>query len=175
MASKKQILDNMLIEIDEASNIHSQQSIKYKKRNIYMNIPIISISALTSAAAIATFQSLMPAEQIIIWIRLIMGIFGVILTTLTSINAFLNFTGQHTDHKTAHNRYQNLKDFIQQNIADIDMEDVKLNEFILRLADIRESSPSIVKNFTPKLFTDVKSMSSNEKLEKLITFELNKI
>lgn len=87
---------------------HRDLARKYSRRHYMFGLPAVVLSTLITAGAFATFQECGECDdkqssqcQAEVWVRLVVGILGIISIGLTSSVTFLNYQQTAEDHKSA--------------------------------------------------------------------------
>jgi len=87
---------------------HRELARKYNRRHYMFGLPAVVLSTLITAGAFATFQECGECDdqqssqcQVEVWVRLAIGILGIISIGLTSSVTFLNYQQTAEDHKSA--------------------------------------------------------------------------
>lgn len=101
-------------QIDARRKGHIKLSQQYDKRHYLLGVPATVLTTITTTGTLTTFQDCSSnstgsfwctsAE----WIRLAIGIIGIIAVVLTGILTFMNFQKTSQDHKKAADQYESL-------------------------------------------------------------------
>ena len=101
-------------QIDARRKGHIKLSQQYDKRHYLLGVPATVLTTITTTGTLTTFQDCSSnstgsfwctsAE----WIRLAIGIIGIIAVVLTGILTFMNFQKTSQDHKKAADEYESL-------------------------------------------------------------------
>ncbi len=95
-------------QIGKKERGHRDLARKYSRRHYMFGLPAVILSTLITAGAFATFQECGQCDdqqstqcQAEVWVRLVVGVLGIISIGLTSSVTFLNYQQVAEDHKSA--------------------------------------------------------------------------
>lgn len=90
---------------------------KWNNRHYRLGVPAAILSAVVTTGTLSTFRncsdsegSKCDADQ---WIRLLIGVFGIINTTMTATQTFMNYHEGAESHKSAADDYESLYGIIE--------------------------------------------------------------
>jgi len=94
---------------------HYDISRKWNKRHYYLGVPATVLATLIATGTLATFRNCSDCDNLKKpecagdqWIRLVIGIIGIISTTLTATQTFVNYQESAETHKSAADNYESL-------------------------------------------------------------------
>lgn len=101
-------------QIDARRKGHIKLSQQYDKRHYLLGVPATVLTTITTTGTLTTFQDCSSNSTRSFWctssewIRLAIGIIGIIAVVLTGILTFMNFQKTSQDHKKAADEYESL-------------------------------------------------------------------
>lgn len=120
-------LDKLLRRWKRQVNIrckgHYEVAAKYNRRHYILGLPVTVISTITATGTLATFRNCSNCDDLSSqrcaldpWIRLIIGIVGLLSVALVSIMTFINYQEAANDHKAAADNYESLYGTIESQL-----------------------------------------------------------
>lgn len=171
-------------QIDARRKGHMKLSQQYDKRHYLLGVPATALTTVTTTGTLTTFQDCSSnstgsfwctsAE----WIRLAIGIIGIIAVVLTGILTFMNFQKTSQDHKKAADQYESLSGTIDSILS---IPRVLRGNPVDRLKLIRDQydgilkeAPTLAEKYKTELgFEVVGSQNSNNKVINISNGKLN--
>jgi len=104
-------------QIDSRRKGHIKISQQYDKKHYLLGVPATVLTTITTTGTLTTFQDCSSTSNTTStsfwctsaeWIRLAIGIIGIIAVVLTGILTFMNFQKAAQDHKKAADEYESL-------------------------------------------------------------------
>lgn len=149
-------------QINGLHSKHKEASSKYSRLYYLIGVPTTILSTIVSSGVLTTFQncnvcttdcsvnasSSCAGDE---YIRLAMGILGVLSVILTAIMIFLNYGASSADHKTASDEYGQL---VREIDAIVEAPIIARGDAIISLHQIRTKFDDIVKK-SPSLQSEI--------------------
>ena len=104
--SEAELLTTWLDRLKDLKNMHFQAADTLRRCHYLTGIPLVVIAALANAGiwAVVIDMSFLPENRV----KLLLAIFGTVITVLSAVQAFLGFDKRSEMHKNAAMKYSAL-------------------------------------------------------------------
>ncbi|HST51494.1 MAG TPA: SLATT domain-containing protein [Pyrinomonadaceae bacterium] len=142
--TNEDLLERWHKEVSRSRHAHYAASRYYSKRNYWIGVPAVILSAIVGSTVFATLK-----KEIDLIIRLSVGILSVSASVLTALQVFLGYSAKGEKHRSVAAKYGGIRrelevlEEIKNSSTDFS---TKLSDIEQRLTAISDEAPTVPEN-----------------------------
>jgi hypothetical protein len=161
-------MEGWLLHSHKGRDRHDQSARYFEKKNSWLGIPTIILSAITGTTI---FASLATQDKMLIWVKIIVGLLSVSAAVLASLQTFYNYHERAEKHRSTGVKYKEVIRSIEKNTLARGFSQQEIDNIYNRLNEIEESAPVVPDVIYSKIESQYKQVIFVEKADQLYESE----